>query len=336
MREVSISFNTNLQTARAFKVPSLSVLRSPLVASRTRARAHRQRQPTERAYGKREPTRELSERVTFKTDTQNRRRMSRGGYRQRESLGNDADAWDDSALIRAYDAAISRHGGTAGPAPASRGHPGASSPASSTPSRGAPREREAVASPRGRESDDVGPSAGVRAAEMWLREAQYSPRSFEPPRHRAPAPQPYYYVEDEYYEAEAYGADAWSGHRNHRPPPPPHHLHHPPRSPHHPPPYHRGGYDPYDAYGAMEHEFAGFSPFGGRRRPSPRRGGAPPMRGGPPRAPPDMTESALETARSYADDGHDPDELANLLLAWYYAGYYTGSYSKQPEHRETF
>ena len=60
------------------------------------------------------------------------------------------------------------------------------------------------------------------------------------------------------------------------------------------------------------------------------------MRGGPPRAPPDMTESALETARSYADDGHDPDELANLLLAWYYAGYYTGSYSKQPEHRGTF
>lgn len=24
------------------------------------------------------------------------------------------------------------------------------------------------------------------------------------------------------------------------------------------------------------------------------------------------------------------DELANLLMSWYYAGYYTGSYSRQP------
>jgi len=24
------------------------------------------------------------------------------------------------------------------------------------------------------------------------------------------------------------------------------------------------------------------------------------------------------------------DELANLLMSWYYAGYYTGSYSRRP------
>src|SRR5210317_1873775 len=135
-----------------------------------------------------------------------------------------------------------------------------------TRSRRAPHEREAAASPRGRESDDVGPSADVRAAEMWLRGAQYSPRSFEPPRYRSSAPQPYYYVEDEYFEAEAYGGDVWNSHRHHRPPPPPHHPQHPSRSPHHPPPHYRGRYDPYDAYGAMEHHFAGFSPFGGRPR----------------------------------------------------------------------
>jgi hypothetical protein len=26
----------------------------------------------------------------------------------------------------------------------------------------------------------------------------------------------------------------------------------------------------------------------------------------------------------------DVDELANLLMSWYYAGYYTGSYSRRP------
>ena len=36
--------------------------------------------------------------------------------------------------------------------------------------------------------------------------------------------------------------------------------------------------------------------------------------------PPDVKDSALKAA------GND-DELANLLLAWYYAGFYTGQFS---------
>ena len=226
----------------------------------------------------------------------------------------DADAWDDTALVRAYDDAIARHG---------------------APSN-APTARR-----RGSNEDERANDAPTRSGDA-RREA--TPRSSERTRARA-SPVPHYYAETSYgdeYEYE-YGRRA--------PPPPP-----PPRR----------GHDPYDAYGGyyaardedygyFEDEFAAFSPF--RRGRGPPRG--PPPRGPPPRgppspgeyggyphrappmaprgiratplrAPPDMTESALETARSYEDDGYDPDELANLLLSWYYAGYYTGSFSRQP------
>ena len=107
----------------------------------------------------------------------------------------------------------------------------------------------------------------------------------------------------------------------------------------------------------------GAPPFpGGFRRPPPPRGyGGPPGprgphdtrdphhshhyggRAGPPPPPPlggDVGRRARAAASSALDAGAagdyagahpdaDVDELANLLMAWYYAGYYTGQYSKR-------
>ncbi|CEF97560.1 unnamed product [Ostreococcus tauri] len=239
--------------------------------------------------------------------------------RNRPSTRDGGDAWDDDALVRAYNDAIARHGGA--------------------PSSADERQREESrrgASAAERREDDA---RGVDGATV----PAFDPRSFEPRARRVGSPSsspvrpppPYYYAET------SYGGDAYGRRPSYPPPPPP-----PPR-----------GYDPYDAYGGyyargddwyghFEDDFAAFSPFRrGRGPPPPARGPPPPSERspryhrspptarspmGPPQIPPDMTDSAYDTARSYADDGYDPDELANLLLAWYYAGYYTGSFSRAP------
>lgn len=236
----------------------------------------------------------------------------------------DDDAWDDSALVRAYDDAIARHAGRA-----------TSSSAKKTPKSAERRGAESSPSASRRETDERVEASPARGYD----------------RPRGPPPPAYYYAEASY--GEEY-------HRHHRRPSPrarrPQYHYRPPPPPPPPAAYGYGAYDAYDAYdgyyahdgaddgyGRMEAEFESFSPFGRAPPPPP----PPPPSGyhrappvsrsprGPPRPPPDVTESARETARSYADDGYDPDELANLLLAWYYAGYYTGSFSsKGGEPRE--
>ena len=74
------------------------------------------------------------------------------------------------------------------------------------------------------------------------------------------------------------------------------------------------------------------------RRPREERAtpGAPPSFGGEDAA--GAAREAARTALSFAPGGggvHDADvdELANLLMSWYYAGYYTGSYSRRPGGR---
>ena len=228
----------------------------------------------------------------------------------------DDDAWDDSALVRAYDDAIARHGGRA-----------TSSSAKKSPKRA------------GRRGAENSPSASPRETDERV-EAGPAPGDDRP---RGPPPPAYYYA-----ETSSYGEEH---HRRRRRPSPrgrrPRYRHHPPPPPP-PPSYGYGAYDAYDAYdgyyardgaddgyGGMEAAFESFSPFG--RAPAPAAPGyhrSPPVSRsprGPPRPPPDVTESAREPATSYEDDGYAPDELANLLLAWYYAGYYTGSFSRRGE-----
>ena len=224
----------------------------------------------------------------------------------------DDDAWDDSALVRAYDDAIARHGGRA-----------TSSSAKKAPERA------------GRRGAENSPSASPRETAERV-EAGPAPGDDRP---RGPPPPAYYYA-----EASSYGEE----HHRARRRPSPRYRHHPPPPPPPPPSYGYGAYDAYDAYdgyyardgaddgyGGVEAAFESFSPFG--RAPAPAAPGyrrSPPVSRsprGPPRPPPDVTESERETAASYADDGYDPDELANLLLAWYYAGYYTGSFSRRGE-----
>jgi hypothetical protein len=274
------------------------------------------------------------------------------------AVGGDGDAWDDSALVRAYDDAIARY---------SQGNAHASTPTRDTSSPSSSDARPRAPVPRVRRSaPDSASGERPRATAQPLprspppphraaspsrvpygADAQpyYDPRMFEQ-RHgyQRPGPQPVYYYSDYDYAPPPLASSSRDEYYHHAPYPPP-----PPRQ-----------YDPYDAYGGeyavrhppFEDEFAQFSPFRGSRTPrggapppphrypppphspahhhSPRR--APPPAMGPPRVPPDMTESAYETAHSYADDGYDADELANLLLAWYYAGYYTGSFSRKPDH----
>ena len=255
----------------------------------------------------------------------------------------DDDAWDDSALVRAYDDAIARHGGRA----------------TSSSSKKSPKRA-------GRRGAENSPSASPRETDERV-EAGPAPVDDRP---RGPPPPAYYYA-----ETSSYGEEH---HRRRRRPSPrgrrPRYRHHPPPPPP-PPSYGYGAYDAYDAYdgyyardgaddgyGGIEAAFESFSPFGRapaaaapgyHRSPPVSRSPRGPLRPppdvtesvpgyhrsppvsrsprGPPRPPPDVTESARETATSYADDGYDPDELANLLLAWYYAGYYTGSFSRRGE-----
>lgn len=282
-----------------------------------------------------------------------------GEYGRSRAVGGGADAWDDSALVRAYDDAIARYGqGDGHASPPTRD---ATSPSSSgaRPRAHAPRvRRSAPEAASGGERPRAPPQppspspplphhgASPSRAPYDHPPPHYDPRMFEQ-RHgyRRPGPQPeYYYADYDYAPPPASSSRDEYYHHARYPPPPPRQ------------------YDPYDAYGGdygehaarrppFEDEFAQFSPFRGPRSPrgagpppphrypppphSPRHHrsprGPPPPAMGPPRAPPDMTESAYETAHSYADDGYDPDELANLLLAWYYAGYYTGSFSRKPD-----
>ena len=130
------------------------------------------------------------------------------------------------------------------------------------------------------------------------------------------------------HEQNAYGGYPLPPPPRRHPPPPP-----PPRHPYES--YHVRG-DP-GGYPAPP----GTPPTGHRRgdreerRPREERAtpGAPPSFGGE-----DAAGAAREAARAalrFAPGGggvHDADvdELANLLMSWYYAGYYTGSYSRRP------
>ena len=248
--------------------------------------------------------------------------MSLGSLRARDrrdvGMDDDDDAWNDDALVRAYDEAISRHGGSG----RARGGTERGRRASGT------RTREA-------DADDARASASTPT---------FDPRSFESAR-RVGSPRASPRVGGGWYGEEGRedeDARGWRGGAAAA----------------------ARGYDPYDAYeghyargddryderyGYLEDEFARFSPFRRGRGPmAPARGPPPPLERyrrapptsrasrGPPRPPPDMVESAYETARSYEEDGYDPDELANLLLAWYYAGYYTGSFSRNPPPADSF
>ena len=230
---------------------------------------------------------------------------------RRDALDGD-DAWDDDALVRAYDDAIARHGRAR---------------------EGSERGRRARGTRARDEAEDARASASTPT---------FDPRSFEVGR-RVASPRSSPGVGGGWYREDGREDASARGRREG-------------------PAASTRGYDPYDAYegryargddwyderyGYLEDEFAGFSPFRRGRGPMPPARGAPPpferpryhrapptarSPRGPPRPPPDMVESAYETARSYEDDGYDPDELANLLLAWYYAGYYTGSFSRNPPH----
>jgi len=253
--------------------------------------------------------------------------------RSPRTVPNGPDAWDDGALMRAYDRAIARHADGEGRDQRSNA---AHSPSSSKARRSAGevaerrnrQEPSSVERERAAPRPLSSPSAPREDSREWDRS-----RDARTEWHHPSPPQMYYYAEHDYARA----GPASEEYRR-RPGPPPR-------------PYdgrggaynqydgYGGAYNQYDGYGSardrrdtvFEEEFAQFSPFGARGgRDAGRMGYA---RATPPRAPPDMTESAFETARSYADDGYDPDELANLLMAWYYAGYYTGAFSRAPAPR---
>ena len=167
-----------------------------------------------------------------------------------------------------------------------------------------------------------------------------------PPHHRGPPPQhrgppPHH-----------------RGPPSHHHGPPPHH-HGPPPHHHGPPPQHRGGPPPHHRGPAPPPPHRRGPPgtpprgadwdafvdaYGPSASPRPRASTSPAH---PPPGPPpsgaDVGQSARDAAAAALSRGvvvpggpgdetpgdDDVDELANLLMSWYYAGYYTGAYSKR-------
>ena len=129
-----------------------------------------------------------------------------------------------------------------------------------------------------------------------------------------------------------YGGDPYG---RYAPPPPPPRRRPPPPPPRHP-------YESYHVRGGRGHPPPpGTPPMGGhghRGGSGDRAGGggvpSPPMFGGDDAAG-SARAAAAAALRSSSGSAHhvtddDVDELANLLMSWYYAGYYTGSYSRRP------
>jgi len=147
-----------------------------------------------------------------------------------------------------------------------------------------------------------------------------------------------------HYPSQYYGGnvprddDGWRSRERYPPsPPPPHYPHYPPRppsdyyaypqqhyyqhNPYYPPPALPGQYysNPYEyATYTTEDRKASNRTRSGEEKKTRNEGD---RRGSNPFHPPDMRDSALRAA------GND-EELANLLLAWYYAGYYTGQFRR--------
>ena len=131
-----------------------------------------------------------------------------------------------------------------------------------------------------------------------------------------------------------YGGDPYG---RYAPPPPPPRRRPPPPPPRHP-------YESYHVRGGRGHPPPpGTPPMSGHgyraRQPNGGGGGggsvpSPPMFGGDDAAG-SARAAAAAALRSSSGSAHhvtddDVDELANLLMSWYYAGYYTGSYSRRP------
>jgi hypothetical protein len=284
-----------------------------------------------------------------------RRGLERDGYAYvppREDGLSGQDAWDDSALMDAYNSAVERYkithglgagsasgaaratlspsvGGSRNATPASpaRGGIAGAPPRSPAPASPAPRPRRSpLPGNPATSAPDPRSAPGGEAASWDAYYAHYAAHA------HAPSQGEYY---DPYYGYDAApppshdypgrhpphprqrfpGAPAFPGGFHHPPPPPPRGYGGPagppgPRAP-------RGA---YDAYG---HHYG--------------------THGGPPPPPPlggDVGRRARAAAASALDSGAagdyegahpdaDVDELANLLMAWYYAGYYTGQYSKR-------
>jgi len=299
-----------------------------------------------------------------------RRGLERDGYAYvppRDDGLSGQDAWDDSALMDAYNSAVERykitHGLGAGSAsgaaratlspsvggsrnattasPARGGAAGAP-PRSPAPASPAPRPRRSPlpGNPATSSPDPRSGPAASEAASWDAYYAHYAAHAHAPPQ--AEYYDPYYgYAEEAPPPIHEYpgrrprlhprwrpphGAPAFPGGAGARHPPPPPYA--PPRGYGGPQTVRRqfadSAHDARDAYAPYYAHDAGPA------------GGAPP---GPP-AGGDVGRRARAAASAALDAGAagdyqgahpdaDVDELANLLMAWYYAGYYTGQYSKR-------
>ena len=286
-----------------------------------------------------------------------RRGLERDGYAYvppRDDGLSGQDAWDDSALMDAYNSAVERYKITHG---LGAGSASGAARATLSPSVGGSRNATPASPARGGVAG--APPRSPAPASPALRPR----RSPLPGNPATSAPDPRSAPGGESASWDAYYAHYAA------------HAHAPPQGEY---------YDPYYGYDAAPppiHDYPGYPgrhprhrplpgskppgapPFpGGFRRPPPPRGyGGPPGprgphdtrdphhshhyggRAGPPPPPPlggDVGRRARAAASSALDAGAagdyagahpdaDVDELANLLMAWYYAGYYTGQYSKR-------
>ena len=283
-----------------------------------------------------------------------RRGLERDGYAYippREDGLSGQDAWDDSALMEAYNSAVERykitHGlgaGSASGAARATLSPSVGGSRNATPASparggvaGAPRDRpRPPPRRRGRagrpspEPRDVRARSPVRpggeAASWDAYYAHYAAHA------RTPSQGEYY---DPYYGYHAAPPPSHDYPGRH---PPPHPRQRPPGGPafpggfHHPPLRRRLGIRrparpsrsprPRGAYDAHGHHYGSHAGPPRSLRWEATSGGGRARR---------RRLRWIGAAGDYegAHPDADVDELANLLMAWYYAGYYTGQYSKR-------
>lgn len=287
-----------------------------------------------------------------------RRGLERDGYAYvppREDGLSGQDAWDDSALMDAYNSAVERykitHGlgaGSASGAARATLSPSVGGSRNATPASparggvaGAPSRSPAPASPAppprrsplpgnpATSASDPRSAPGGESASWDAYYAHYAAHAHGPPQgeyydpyhgydagpppiHDYPGRHPRHHPRP---RSRPPGAPPFPGGFRHPPPPPPRGYGGPPG-----PPGPRGA---FDAYATRDHHHVG------RASPPP----PPPLGGDVGRRARAAASSALDAGAAGDYQGAHPeadvDELANLLMAWYYAGYYTGQYSKR-------
>ena len=282
--------------------------------------------------------------VRMNNDNNNIRTKKKQQHEQSQSVrAGSGDEWNDSALVNAYNVAI-------------KSYRNKKSLTASVKPKGKKGGGEYLAVPNADESQQEDEEKKLKKEkkkktkktkedeeEVYREQQQHDGQSgyYEQEEgeyehhHRANHGEYYYFQQPPrypHYPPPRSPSDYYAYPQQYSPPPPPPHHHHPQQQHvpyYYPPPPGQYYSNPYD-YASYTNDPAAKDEKSSRTRSGDERK-TNDANGSNLFHPPDMRDSALRAA------GND-EELANLLLAWYYAGYYTGQFRtnrRAPSIRES-